>query len=77
MNDCCPIAPPSSIARPEAVAQATPAETPAARGLLASLKMMIKETRFVSVDLTDAIFANLPRRDGAPYEAVVPPNCSE
>ena len=44
------------------------------RGFFASLQRLIKTTRFVSVDLTDTIFASMPRRDGAPYEAVGRPN---
>jgi hypothetical protein len=52
-------------------------KTPAARGLLAALERLINTASFVSVDLTDTLFASLPRADGAPYAAVVRPNCSE
>jgi hypothetical protein len=55
---------------------ATPA-TPAARGLFASLEQLINTAGFVSVDLTDTVFATLPRPDGAPREAVLRTNCSE
>ena len=55
----------------------TPAKTPAAGGLFASLERLINTAGFVSVDLTDTILASLPRSDGAPYEAVVKTNCSE
>ena len=53
--------------------------TPAvpARGFLVSLQKLIGRAGYVSVDLTDAIFAAMPRRDGAPPEAIVKPNCSE
>ena len=56
--------------------QISPVQPPVvpARGFFASLQRLIKTTRFVSVDLTDTIFASMPRRDGAPYEAVVRPN---
>lgn len=55
------------------------APTPPAprRGFLSSLQRLINTAGMVSVDLTDTVFANLPRRDGAPYEAVVKPSCSE
>lgn len=69
MNTCCPTAPLSAPARP--------APTRTSRGLFASLERIINTAGFVSVDLTDTIFASMPRRDGAPHEAVVPPNCSE
>lgn len=69
MNPCCPTALPST---PAATGHVSPA-----RGLMASLGRLIRATRFASVDLTDAIFATMPRRDGAPREAVVRPNCSE
>jgi hypothetical protein len=42
------------------------------RGFLSSLQRLINTAGLVSVDLTDTIFASLPRRDGAPYEAVIP-----
>jgi hypothetical protein len=58
-------------------ATAAPAKVPATRGLLASLQTLINQPGLTSVDLIDTIFATLPRRDGAPYEAVVRPNCSE
>lgn len=64
MNTCCPTCPAQAPAAPE-------------RGFLASLQKLIGRAGYLSVDLTDAIFATLPRRDGAPYEAVVKPNCSE
>ena len=64
MNTACP----TSSVQPPAVP---------ARGFLASLQKLIGNAGYVSVDLTDAIFANMPRRDGAPYEAVVKSNCSE
>ncbi|SDR92358.1 hypothetical protein [Opitutus sp. GAS368] len=69
MNTCCP---PTSLS-----AATPPAKTPAARGLFAALERLINTAGFVSVDLTDTIFASLPRSDGAPYEAVVRTNCSE
>ena len=49
-----------------------PASRPT-RSPLAALQRLIGTAGFISVDLTDAIFATLPRRDGAPYEAVMPP----
>jgi len=61
-------------------------ETPVAKTTAASAAgfAVVAETidvdtseRLEIVDLTDTVFASLPRRDGAPYEAVVPPNCSE
>ncbi len=70
MNDCCPTIPLTA-------SPAVSAKTPAARGLFASLERLINTAGFVSVDLTDTIFASLPRSDGAPYEAVVRTNCSE
>ncbi len=70
MNTSCPTAPLSTSA-------ARPTPTRASRGLFASLERIINTAGFVSVDLTDTIFASMPRRDGAPYEAVIPPNCSE
>ena len=76
MNNGCPTVP-LSAPRPESVERAAPAKTPAARGLFASLGKIISTAGFVSVDLADTIFATLPRRDGAPAEAVVRPNCSE
>jgi hypothetical protein len=76
MNDCCPTVP-LSATRPEPVERAAPAKTPAARGWFASLERIINTASFVSVDLTDTIFASLPRREGAPYEAVIRPSCSE
>jgi hypothetical protein len=71
MNTSCPTAPLSTTAA------ALPTPTRASRGLFASLERIINTAGFVSVDLTDTIFASMPRRDGAPYEAVIPPNCSE
>lgn len=72
MNTCCTTAPLSATAAPVASPK-----TPAARGLFASLERLINTAGFVSVDLTDTLFASLPRSDGAPYEAVVRTNCSE
>jgi hypothetical protein len=69
MNIRCP---PASLS-----ATAAPVKAPAASGLLASLQTLINQPGLTSVDLVDTIFATLPRRDGAPYEAVVRPNCSE
>ena len=69
MNTCCQPAPLSTTA--------APAQKPAARGFFTSLERLINTAGFVSVDLTDTIFASLPRSDGAPYEAVVRTNCSE
>lgn len=46
-------------------------DRPAVRGPFASLQRVINTAGMVSVDLTDTFFASLPRRDGAPYEAVV------
>jgi hypothetical protein len=69
MNTSCP---PASVSVPSA-----PAKLPAARGLFASLERLLNTAGFVSVDLTDTLFATLPRRDGAPYEAVIRTNCSE
>jgi hypothetical protein len=69
MNTNCP---PASIPP-----SATSAKTPITRGVFASLGRLINTAGFASVDLTDMLFATLPRRDGAPYEAVVRPNCSE
>jgi len=63
MNDCC---------SPSIQTAATPG-----RGFLTSLQRLINTAGMVSVDLTDTVFASLPRRDGAPYEAIVRPNCSE
>ena len=71
MNTCCP---PAALST---AAPAAPVKAPAARGLFASLERLINTAGFVSVDLTDTIFASLPRSDGAPYEAVVRTNCSE
>jgi len=68
MNAC----PPTSSLQSRLV----PAQ-PAVRGPFAGLQRLINTAGLVSVDLTDTVFASLPRRDGAPYEAVVPPNCSE
>ena len=76
MNNRCPTVP-LSATRPQPVERATPTKIPAARGLFASLGKIINTAGFVSVDLADTIFATLPRRDGAPAEAVVRPNCSE
>lgn len=45
-------------------------DRPAIRGPFASLQKVINTAGMVSVDLTDTLFASLPRRDGAPYEAV-------
>jgi hypothetical protein len=64
MNTACPTS-------------ATPTSATPERGFLSSLQKLINTAGMVSVDLTDTIFANLPRRDGAPYEAVVKPSCSE
>jgi hypothetical protein len=64
--------PPASLS-----ATTAPVKTPAARGLFASLERLINTAGFVSVDLTDTVFASLHRPDGAPYEAVVRTNCSE
>ena len=55
---------------PSLQARLVPAR-PAARGPLASLQQLINTAGMVSVDLTDTIFATMPRRDGAPREAVV------
>lgn len=41
------------------------------RGFLSRLQQLISTAGMVSVDLTDTVFASLPRRDGAPYEAIV------
>lgn len=76
MNNCCPTVP-LSATRPEPVERTAAVKTPAARGLFASLGKIINTASFVSVDLADTIFATLPRRDGAPAEAVVRSNCSE
>ena len=62
---------------PASLSAATPVKAPAAHGLFATLERLINTAGFVSVDLTDTIFASLPRSDGAPYEAVVRTNCSE
>ena len=70
MKTCCPTVP---LAAPKSAA--VPAAAP--RGFFASLERVINTAGFVSVDLTDTIFASLPRRDGAPYEAVVRPTGSE
>ena len=64
MNTCCTVSQGRTPVAPK-------------RGFLASLQRLINTTGLVSVDLADTVFASLPRRDGAPYEAVVPPNCSE
>ena len=69
MNTCCSTAPLS--------AAASPTKKPASRGFYTSLERLINTAGFVSVDLTDTVFASLPRPDGAPYEAVVRTNCSE
>ena len=69
MNTCCP---PASLS-----ATASSAKKPATRGRFATLERLINTAGFVSTDLTDTIFASLPRPDGAPYEAVVKTNCSE
>lgn len=58
MNTACPTSPTRTPATPE-------------RGFLNSLQALINTAGMVSVDLTDTIFASMPRRDGAPYEAVV------
>ncbi len=79
MNDCCPPIP-LPATRPELVeraAPAFPAKTSAPRGFFASLERLINTASFVSVDLTDTLFASLPPRDSAPPAAVVRPNCSE
>ena len=64
MNTSCPPASPSAAPAP-------------ARGLLASLERLINTAGFVSTDLADTVFANLPKPDGAPREAVIRTNCSE
>jgi hypothetical protein len=69
MNTNCP---PAAL-----TAAAAATKPPEARGPFAILERIINSGGFVSVDLTDAIFASLPRRDGAPYEAVLRTNCSE
>lgn len=66
MNDCCPT---DSLA-----ATIPPKSTPAPRGLLS---WVMNNPIMVSVDLMDSFLATMPRRDGAPYEAVIRPNCSE
>ena len=68
MNTSCP---------PASLSVAAPAQKPATRGFFASLERLINTAGFVSTDLTDTIFASVPRSDGAPYEAVVRTNCSE
>ena len=55
----------------------TPTPATPEQGFLNSLQKLINTASFVSVDLADTIFATLPRRDGAPAEAVVRSNCSE
>ena len=50
---------------------ARPIPATPARGFLSSLQKLINTAGMVSVDLTDTIFASMPRRDGAPHEAVV------
>lgn len=61
MNDCCSSTPIQPPATPE-------------KGFL---QRLINTGGMISVDLTDAIFAAMPRREGAPYEAIVKSNCSE
>ena len=69
MNTCCTTA---SLSTP-----AAPVQKPAARGFFPSLERLINTAGFVSVDLTDTLFASMPRPDGAHYEVVVRTNCSE
>ncbi len=67
MNTCCPTVPLS----------AAPAKSPDRRGLFATLERLINTASFVSVDLTDTVFASLhEQRDRAPDS---PPllSCSE
>lgn len=64
MNSSCPTTPLSPTA--------LPAPAPASRGLFARLERIINTAGFVSVDLTDTIFASLPSGEGAPVEPVVP-----
>ncbi|MES1194609.1 MAG: hypothetical protein ABUL65_01860 [Opitutus sp.] len=68
MNTCCP---------PATLSAAVPAQKPASRGFFTSLERLINTAGFVSTDLTDTVFASLPRPDGAPREAVTRTNCSE
>lgn len=68
MNTSCP---------PVTLSISAPARKPAARGFFTSLERLIDTAGFVSTDLTDTVFASLPRPDGAPREAVVRTNCSE
>jgi len=65
MNSSCPTTPlsPTSL----------PAPAPASRGLFARLERIINTAGFVSVDLTDTIFASLPSDRGAPVEPAAPP----
>jgi hypothetical protein len=65
MNTCCST---SSTPLPAAPVTGNPL---ASRGPFAALQRWFAGA--VSVDLMDTIFATLPRRDGAPYEAVVRP----
>ena len=57
----------------------SPLQTPATpeRGFLTSLQRLINTAGLVSVDLTDTMFAAMPRRDDAPNEAVMPPSFSK
>ncbi len=65
MHTCC-----STSSTPLSAAPAT-GNPPASRGPFAALQRWFAGV--VPVDLTDTIFATLPRRDGAPYEAIVRP----
>ena len=55
----------------------SPAPHKPIQGPFVALQRLINTAGLTSVDLTDTIFASLPRQDGAPREAVLPPNCSE
>jgi hypothetical protein len=60
MNASCPTNP-------------VPVNAPPARGWFASLERLINTAGFVSVDLTDTIFASLPHPEDVACEPAVPP----
>lgn len=64
MNTSCPTNPVSTKELP------APARTD--RGLFSWLEPIINTASFISVDLTDTIFASLPPDEGAPVEPAVP-----
>lgn len=64
MNTSCPSDPVST--------NALPAPVRPGRGLFSWLEHIINTAGFVSVDLTDTIFASMPPDQDTPAEAVVP-----